>query len=467
MKNKKIKHCTFSILLFLASCTDFGDMNVDPNNPSDALPDLLLTSALTSMSDVAGAVTGALYVQYFAETQYTEDSRYGTNQFDFDGWYAGPLNDCQAIINNSSTTDNYKAAARITKAYFMHMMTDRWGMLPYTEALQGADNFQPAYDTQETIYKGLISDLTEAVTLFDPNSSLNGDILFFGDQTRWVQFANTLRMVMALRLSGVDASYAKAEYEAAVTAGVIDADVVYSHLAEDANASPWYSRFITRTDYAISNTMDDHMTDKGDLRLLKYADPAPDAVATDSLEGLDLIQGMTYGISNDAAGAIQNAAVSFPGAAIRSQDSQLPIYTVAQVHLSHAEAILHGWSVDGDPATHYGLGVTASFEQWWGTDGTEAAVSYLEANPYVDLNSIAYEKWVAAFPSGYEAWAEWRRLDYPELVPAVDAQNTSQQIPVRHGYGQTESELNGTNYDAAVAAQGLDDLDTKLWWDVE
>ena len=158
--------------------------------------------------------------------------------------------------------------------------------------------------------------------------------------------------------------------------------------------------------------------------------------------------------------------MSFPGAAIRSQDSPLPIYTLAQVHLSHAEATLHGWSVPGDPATHYNAGVTASFEQWWGSDGTSAAASYLEQNPYVDLNSIAYEKWVAAFPSGYEAWAEWRRLDYPMLTPAVDAQNTSGQIPVRHAYGQTESELNGANYDAAVSAQGADDLDTKLWWDV-
>ena len=174
---------------------------------------------------------------------------------------------------------------------------------------------------------------------------------------------------------------------------------------------------------------------------------------------------MTYGISNDEAGAIQNSAISFPGVAIRSQDSPLPIYTLAQVHLSHAEAASNGW-IAGDPADHYNSGVTASFEQWWGMDGTAAAEAYLEENPYVDINSIAYEKWVAAFPSGYEAWAEWRRLDYPELIPAVDAQNTSRQIPVRHAYGQTESELNGTNYDAAVSSQGPDDLDTKLWWDV-
>ena len=466
MKNiKRLKHYLLSLSLVIISCTsDFGDMNVDPNNPSEALPDLLLTSALKSMSGVAGAYTGALYVQYFAETQYTEDSRYATIQFPFDGWYTGPLSDCQAIIN-SEATDNYKAAARITKAYFMHMMTDRWGMLPYSEALQGADDFQPAYDTQEDIYKGLIADLTEAVTLFDANSSLNGDILFSGDVTRWAQWGNTLRMIMALRLSGVDEAYAGTEYAAAVAAGVIESDVMYAHLAEDANASPWYTRFITRTDYAISNTMDDAMTAKGDLRLLKYADPAPDATASGAT-GLDVVVGMDYGISNAEAGNITNSAISFPGAAIRSQDSPLPLYTMAQVSLSHAEATLHGWDVPGDPATHYGNGVTASFEQWWGADGVAAAAEYLSENPYVDLSSIAYEKWVAAFPSGYEAWSEWRRFDSPALTPAVDSQNPSGQIPVRHAYPQTETELNADNYNAAVSLQGEDGLDTKLWWDV-
>ena len=169
----------------------------------------------------------------------------------------------------------------------MHMMTDRWGMLPYSQALLGADNFQPAYDTQEEIYKGLIADLAEAVTLFDANSSLNGDLLFSGDVSRWAQWGNTMRMVMALRLSGVDPSYAEEQYTDAISAGVIEADIMYAHLAEDANASPWYTRFVTRTDYAISNTMDDAMTAKGDLRLLKYADPCPDAEAAGAT-GLDL-----------------------------------------------------------------------------------------------------------------------------------------------------------------------------------
>ena len=84
----------------------------------------------------------------------------------------------------------------------------------------------------------------------------------------------------------------------------------------------------------------------------------------------------------------------------------------------------------------------------------------------MNISSISYEKRVASFPQGYEAWAEWRRLDSPALTPAIDVMNTSGNIPVRHAYVETESELNADNYNTAVSLQGADVLDTKLWWDV-
>ena len=164
MKNKDIRYYFLSIVLIISSCSDFSDMNVDPNNPSEAYTDLLLSSALTSMSDVGATLELCMYSTFPRHSIQKTPDMERISLVLMDGML-DLLNDCQAIIDNSSTTVNYKAAARITKAYFMHMMTDRWGMLPYTEALQGANNFQPAYDSQETIYKGLINDLTEAITL--------------------------------------------------------------------------------------------------------------------------------------------------------------------------------------------------------------------------------------------------------------------------------------------------------------
>lgn len=453
--------------LTLVSCDDFGDLNIDPNNPSEARPDLLLTSALQSVSSLVGSTTGTLYVQYFAETQYTDESLYTSDQFDFNGWYTGPLANLDAIIKNDDATVNYKAVARILRAYYFQFVTERWGMVPYSEALLGAEDFQPAYDSQEAIYKDLINELKEATAQISTNAGvINGDILFNGDYGRWTRFANTVRMTIALRMSDADPAYASTEFASAVNAGLITSDVMYNHLEEDNNASPWYTRFITRTDYAISNTMADAMKGKSDMRLLKYADPAPNFDNGNGIsESLDEIKGMIYGVNGSIAGSIENADVSFPGAAIRSQGSDLPVYTVAQVHFSKAEGIERGW-ISGSAAAEYAAGVAASWAQW----GAGDAAAYL-AQPEVAYSSanwqekIGYEKWVATFPQGYEAWHEWRRLDQPVLTPAVDAVNNSKQIPVRQAYPATEPNINKENYEAAVAAQGADITDTKLWFD--
>ncbi|MNL58441.1 Susd and RagB outer membrane lipoprotein [compost metagenome] len=91
------------------------------------------------------------------------------------------------------------------------------------------------------------------------------------------------------------------------------------------------------------------------------------------------------------------------------------------------------------------------------------AIQYDAAN---FKKSIGYQKWIALFGQGLEAFAEWRRLDYPELVPAV-AGTLSGKIPLRFIYPGQEQSLNGANYRAAVARQGADLLTTRLWFDVK
>ena len=86
------------LIIALVGCDNFEDMNVDPNNPSQALPDLLLSASLVSVSGVIGATTPAMYVQYFSQTQYTDGSTFATEQFDFNGWYTGALMNLQTII---------------------------------------------------------------------------------------------------------------------------------------------------------------------------------------------------------------------------------------------------------------------------------------------------------------------------------------------------------------------------------
>lgn len=82
------------------------------------------------------------------------------------------------------------------------------------------------------------------------------------------------------------------------------------------------------------------------------------------------------------------------------------------------------------------------------------------------LEQIATQKWISLYMQGAESWAEWRRLDFPKLEPAVDALSGN-GIPVRNGYAALTKFLNEENYNEAVSIQGPDNQDTRLWWDIK
>lgn len=473
MKNLLYKLGVVLLLVgFTAACDDFDDMNIDPNNTTSVKPEVLLTNSLRSVSSVVSASIPVLYVQHFSQTQYTDGSRYVDVNFDFNGWYTGPLADLQHIIDlntdEATKTDalasgsnaNQIAVARIVKAYFYHVMTDRWGPLPLSQALQGRDNFKPAYDNQQAIYDNIFSELKAAAAQIDGGVAVKGDFILGGDMDKWRRFANTVRATAAMRLTKVDPAKAQSEFVDAFNGGLLEENVMYPYLADANNQNPWFAAFITRTDWAISDVLEKFMTAKGDPRLPAFADPAPN---------YDSIVGMPYGI--DAAGDIPNDEISFPGSAkVRSQDAPIGIFTQAQVKFMLAEAAFRGW-IGGDAQAYYEDAIKSSMEQWGVFD--EAAYQAFINHPDVvwtageELKRIGEQKWVALYLQGYEAWAEWRRLGFPELAPAPDPLNEDGQIPRRHGYPTSERDTNGENYNAAVSSLlgGPDELSTRLWWD--
>jgi len=473
-------------LLAIISCDDFGDTNVNPNEPTTVGYETLLTNAERAVSDVVGAYMGTLFVQHFSQITYTEDSRYQAIRADFTAWYSNtaandgaPLVNLQKIIDVNSDPEtsglpnvvsggsnaNQIAAARILKAYFYHFIVDRWGPVPYTEALDPT-KFQPAYDTEATIYAGIINELKEAVAQMDGGNGVNGDFLFGGDMSEWARFANTIRMVAAMRLADVDAATAEAEFNDAIADGVITADLMYPYLAEAANENPWFTRYITRTDYAISTPMYDWLTSTNDPRLASFADPTSTSVANESPEILP----MPYGLESPTQ---QPADVSFPNSTyVRGQNTPLPIYTMAQVYFSRAEAAVRGWTGD-DAETMYQNAIQASWDQWGVTyDAAAFNTFYADAAVTWDVANwkalVGRQKWVALFCQGYEAWAEWRRLDEPQLTVAENPLNPSNAIPVRNMYPTTEFDLNEVNYMEALGFLGgtSDDNDGfALYWD--
>lgn len=481
-----------AVLVLFVGC-DFGDVNEDPNNPAQPRTDLLLSEAQKDVGSRVGAVTGTLYSQYFAETQYTEASRYSTTNFNWSGWYAGPLNDLQTIIDLNSNPQTQDASyvlaggsnvnqlwvAKTLKTYFFQMITDRWGAVPYHQALQGEEELTPSYNSQEEIYGHMLATLDTAASRLTTNEAgPTGDYIFEGNVMQWKRFANTLRMRLALRVADVAPNMAQNHFMDAYNnnGGPLQSAAMYPFLADPNSENPWYSRFETRRDYAISNTMSDTMKALNDYRLLAFANPASAYDnENDTLEFSD-INPMPYGVSSDSAGSLNQAQVSLIGDAMRGQGTDLPIISMAELHFLLAEAAARGWGVNGTAQAHYQAGIEASWNQWNIMDYTIVSSSDLNAymnQPEVQWNAnewrakIGYQKWLALFPVGYEAWTEWRRLGHPSLEPAPAAANPSGTIPARMGYPTSEQDLNSQSYNEAVPQilGGPDALNTHVWWD--
>ena len=462
-------------LLVASSCepSDFGDLNVNPNATTVPVTSALLTNAISNMGGAATFVRGGLFCQYYSETQYTEASLYATPQFGFAGNYAGDLYDLENIIINNTdaatkgkvvtngSNNNQIAVARILKAYNYMYLTDEFGDLPYSGALKGDP--KPAYDTQEAIYKGLFKELKEAGAQMDGGKEPVGDILYHGDLSQWKKFANSMRAILAMRVSKVDAALGKAEFTAAIAAGVIENNADNATLAYPGGVfkNPWFNLYNGRKDYAISEFVTGTMTTLKDPRLKVFGNP--NAGGT--------VVGFPYGLTRDEAVTFANGHADYGfilAASKRAENSPLAILTAAHVYLARAEAAQRGWTSEV-AATMYNNGIKASMEQWGVYDATTYAAYIADANVSLAVDpliKIGTQRWLAFFPDGTQGWSEWRRTGYPVLKPTLKATNSSKQIPRRFVYPSTEPNLNKDNYNSAVGRlSGGDTQDAKIWWD--
>ncbi len=474
----------FAIVFVVAGCnkvSDFGDTNVNPGGTATPVTAALLTNVLSGIGGYAVSVTGGNYAQYFSETQYPGTSLYTAPINAFSGTYAAELYDLQNIINQntdpatkgaafaSGTNANQIAVARILKAYIYWTLTDRWGDIPYSEALKGAAVKLPKYDKQADIYVDLIKELKEASAQFDNGGIVaKGDILmnYAGSgtatvvNTKWRKFANSLRMLIALRASKVfpnAGQWSATEFASALNDanGYIAAntDNVAQTYPNATFPNPWYSNYVasSRIDNAVTTFMMNTLTSNNDPRANTY--------------GTNTV-GFPYGLDRP------HAILFSPGCFILKGTSSLAtdpvnILTAATVTLARAEAAERGWTSES-AATLYAAAVTLSFTQFGYT--AAQATTYL-AQPAIaygtsNIQKIATQRWLALFPDGLQAWAEWRRTGFPVLTPAAYAVNSSKQIPRRYMYGTDEYSLNASNVAAAAALMtGGDGQDSKMWWD--
>jgi len=463
---------------------DFGDTNVDPNRTTTPNTAALLTNVLAAIAGRATQQNPGFYCQYFAETQYPGISLYTIPQFDFDGIYAGPMYDCQNIINTCSdpltspaaepngSLNNQVAIARILKAYHYWTIADAWGDAPYSQALTGGSIQFPVYDKQEDIYKGILSELRGAITQFDAGNSIKGDIVYNGDISKWKKFANSLRLLISLRMSkrypsGGD--FAATEFKAALTdaAGSIETNadnftVVYPG---GSFRNPWYALYDGRKDVGESVSFISLLTGLADRRQLS-------AIYGSSQIGVPYGRNREY-MNNQWGGIFsQDQWSRILNDSHRAENSAVDVIHAAAILLARAEARERGWTTETLTAEElYRKAITWSFTQWGLSEGEATSYYNNVAVAYTGtiaekINKIALQRYIALYPDGLQGWCEWRRTGVPALTAAQDALSSSGNIPRRFVYGANDYSTNKENVQAAAALlEGGDSQDARVWWD--
>lgn len=486
---KKIKYIIASLLvvLFVGSCTEgWEDLNSDPNNPVDVPAMNILTYverySCNFLYDITEAEYSASFAHHTGKIQYIDESRYEFREGHINGDWNSHMYaqlDIKKIIEKAQEAGNtnLEAIAMTMSAFLWQKMTDTWGAVPFTEGAQGEDGIiQPQYDSQETVYNGLLTMLEDANTKFAANTGIvtDADILLGGDIAWWRKFANSLHLRVAIRMSDVDETAASAEISKILddpaTYPILESNADMVALKWDGSAwrEPWMANSTGRDDHAIAKTIVDFMLDLNDPRLPEYAHPA----ASDGQ-----YRGVVVGIAEANEGDFQLNEISRIGERYRDDPTGLSyMMRYAEVEFLKAEAYERGLAT-GDAQAAYEAGITAAMEE----HGVAAAdITAYMANAdvawddntgtlgYTNLQKIYFQKWFSLFKQGHEAWAETRRTDVPQLPHAPGSPylgNGYDRPPFRWPYPSNES-----TYNEDVVNQwntGIVDFfwGEQMWWD--
>jgi hypothetical protein len=511
MKLRNYKFWSVAALLLVATACDqdFEEINTNNNVPTAVTPDLLLSGVLrNTINDQVNEAwsIGNIVVQHTAKIQFVNEDRYlwGERTGMWNSVY-GNMRNVQNIItfaeNATPVQNNYLGVALILKSWLFSIATDAYGDIPYAQAVKGKTEaiYQMAYDSQESIYDGILADLRRANEILGTSAEvISGDLIYGGGTgsiIRWRRLANSLRLRYLMRLSGrrdVSAQVQEILGDPTrfpiFTGNADNAALVYTAAAP--NQWPLYlSRVGSFDEFRLSKTLSDRLTALGDPRLAVFGRPTQASVAA----GTPVIAGVPNGLEdtqalsfNGGPQGVSRVGLTFACLVCVDGNQAAPvanaarglIMTFSELQFILAEARQRNLISTGTAETYYLAGINSNFDFYRATVPsayninltvpasyfTQADVAYTGTNAEL-LNKIATQKWIALFFNGLEAWFDWRRSGLPALTPGASNLN-SNRIPVRYIYPLSEQALNAAGRNAAITRQGADDINTRVWWDV-
>jgi hypothetical protein len=516
----------FVLLLGLASCTkDFTARNT---NPEQATEEMLEHDNLRTGSYIAQMIANVLPSYQRGEQEYgsasyqvvqgltgnifsnyeaaTNSGFHQTNEYNLvaDGWTKALFEDAyvRAVapwtqLNAVRETSPIDAAfGDILKVAVLHRVTDAYGPIPYTQLGSGAIHL--SYDPQEVVYNAMFADLDNGIqtleTLLNQGTATylaDYDNVFYGNVERWIQFANTLRLRLALRVAYADEELSATEAGKALACaeGFLEVDA-----ALHPGAGAWENPL-----YVIEYNFNDGDAKAGATIVTYmngYNDPRRSAYFTTASDGQYHGVRMGSAISDDYAKSTLlsriNCANTDPllwmsGAesfflraeqALRSGDS-------AEAKAMYEAGIKKSFALAGVSVGNY-LNTTSTVGGFtdpvtagnsYSSNLTDVSVAWSSQSSFEGhLEQIITQKYIACFPEGMEAWAEFRRTGYPKVIPTRTNNSgglvdTDKQIR-RLIYPASEFQANNaavteavTLLDSEAKSGAGDNGGTQVWWD--
>ena len=537
MKTKAYKYIVGVLALSLFTACDFQKVNTNEFEllPEEGLMDgISIGGPITAMQKCVfpvGTQADGTSVANRYQTAYNlaadcwsgyfgQNNNWGgpnnLNYFLKDGWVASSYTESYSTVvplwqdlkgKTETQFPEVFALAQILKISAWHKATDMFGPIPYKEAGKGL--ITVPYDSQEEVYKSMFKELSDAIEVLtkyadNGNSKLlpNADAVYAGDVHKWVVYANSLMLRLAMRVYYADAALSKKYALQAInhSYGVMKTKDDEAKMERGASLE-----FKNNLDVLINQYNECRMGSSMLAYLGGYQDPRlPKYFNTSTVS-----QAVTVGTYGKYSGVPTGHDVSsndaFRDSSRPAITSTTPTYWMraSEVYFLLAEAALHGFAVGGTAESLYEKGIEMSFEEngiassevadYMSSGLKPSAYSFHLTNPGVNvdvpavteattawtgtdeekLEKIMIQKWIALYPNGQEAWTEYRRTGYPKLHSVVTNYSNGEidsEVGIRRMRFPTNKSTSAEDIANLESARkllrgGLDKAGTRLWWD--
>ncbi|MCF6358331.1 MAG: SusD/RagB family nutrient-binding outer membrane lipoprotein [Draconibacterium sp.] len=517
---KKIRIYLLLALFFtgVTGCTEWLDVNQNPNDLTTSTKDLVLAGATKQFAErqhtgSSFTLTGA-WIGYFAHSGgwsgWNNVKSYNMTSSDYNNIFNQPyLNELKSLkfVKEQGVIDGnpaYVAVAKIMESALYQRLVDTYGDIPYFEAVQGFEqNTQPVYDDAQTIYNDLVIQLDSAILLLKAAEEATlaiesrFDVINGGDLVAWKQYANTLKLRVLLRQSEIGDLSGKMTFD---EAGFITESITGNpgYIAnQSGKMTPIYGY---GKDYKGTLTSANQQYGLNIFLSTLYkasADPRLEICWEPGVESGDYSWATQLGNNAPPESHWNHSAVRMGPGIYGESDGDAMVMSIMEADFLIAEALARGYNLSsaGVSATAeemFNKGIDDSFEYYGTRAGVEdidaVLVTYRETlkgdaawNSGNPVKSIMHQKYLAGVGVyHYETWADFRRTGYPDPLNPNEVDNSMisyftnivrAQVPVRMLYVQKELDINSENVKAAIDKTGVNYdsdfiMDARIFWDV-